>query len=104
LLMSGALPDDPSSPLGGIAVIEIGHSVAAPYAGQILADLGATVLKVENPHRGDDARHWVPPAWEDSSAVFQTLNRNRSSTSFDLKNAADCERLKGLIAHSDIVI
>jgi crotonobetainyl-CoA:carnitine CoA-transferase CaiB-like acyl-CoA transferase len=99
---------DPESnaaqPLSGLAVIEIGHSVAAPYAGQILADLGATVIKVENPHRGDDARHWVPPAWEDSSAVFQTLNRNKYSTSIDLKDPAACDLLRELIAHSDVVI
>lgn len=93
-----------AQPLSGLAVIEIGHSVAAPYAGQILADLGATVIKVENPQRGDDARHWVPPAWEDSSAVFQTLNRNKYSTSFDLKDPAACSRLRELIAHSDVVI
>jgi len=91
-------------PLSGLAVIEIGHSVAAPYAGQILADLGATVIKVENPYGGDDARQWIPPAWEDSSAVFQTLNRNKYSTSFDLKDPVECGRLKELIAHSDIVI
>ncbi len=93
-----------SQPLSGLAVIEIGHSVAAPYAGQILADLGAMVIKVENPHRGDDARHWVPPAWEDSSAVFQTINRNKYSTSFDLKDPTACERVRELIAHSDVVI
>jgi crotonobetainyl-CoA:carnitine CoA-transferase CaiB-like acyl-CoA transferase len=98
-------PDaDPSSPLAGIAVIEVGHSVAAPYAGQILADLGATVLKIENPRGGDDARNWVPPAWFGSSAVFQTLNRNKYSIAVDLKTPKGQHDLERLIANADIVI
>ena len=59
--------------LEGLKVIELGHSVAAPFAGQILADLGATVLKIESP-TGDDARGWGPPFWEGTSATFQSLN------------------------------
>ena len=50
-----------SQPLSGITVVELGHSVAAPFGGQTLADLGARVVKVENPDGGDDARHWGPP-------------------------------------------
>jgi crotonobetainyl-CoA:carnitine CoA-transferase CaiB-like acyl-CoA transferase len=102
--MSGALPDDPSSPLSGIAVIEIGHSVAAPFAGQILADLGATVLKIENPRGGDDARNWVPPVWFGTSAVFQTLNRNKYSVAIDLKASDGRDELRRLIAASDVLI
>src|ERR1700749_4934568 len=103
LLMSGALPDDPSSPLGGIAVIEIGHSVAAPFAGQILADLGAPVLKIENPRGGGDARNWVPPVWYGTSAVFQTLNRNKYSVAIDLKASEGRDELRRLIADSDVL-
>ena len=51
-----------SQPLAGIVVIELGHSVAAPFAGQILADLGAEVIKIEK-LEGDDARRWGPPFW-----------------------------------------
>jgi crotonobetainyl-CoA:carnitine CoA-transferase CaiB-like acyl-CoA transferase len=94
----------PASPLCGIGVVEIGHSVAVPYAGQILADLGATVIKIENPNGGDDARQWVPPAWHDSSAVFQTMNRNKRSACFDLKNPEDKRKVLDLIAYADIVI
>jgi crotonobetainyl-CoA:carnitine CoA-transferase CaiB-like acyl-CoA transferase len=94
----------PAAPLDGIAVIEIGHSVAGPYAGQVLADLGATVIKVENPNGGDDARHWVPPVWGDSSAVFQTLNRNKYSAALNLKEADGQAKAKALIAEADIVI
>lgn len=91
-------------PLRGIAVIEIGHSVAAPFAGQILADLGATVLKIENPHGGDDARHWVPPSWGDSSAVFQTVNRNKHSVTADLKDEIGRQSVRDLAAKADVVI
>ena len=55
---------EPSLPLDGITVIELGHSVAAPYAGEILGDLGADVIKIEKAD-GDDARKWAPPYWGD---------------------------------------
>ena len=48
-------------PLRGVVAVELGHSVAAPFAGQILGDLGAMVIKVEKPGAGDDARAWGPP-------------------------------------------
>ena len=57
-------------PLEGVVVVELGHSVAAPYAGLILADLGARVIKVENPKHGDYARDWGPPFWGDTSSSF----------------------------------
>jgi crotonobetainyl-CoA:carnitine CoA-transferase CaiB-like acyl-CoA transferase len=92
-------------PLSGLTVIELGHSVAAPFAGQILADLGARVIKVENPDGGDDARGWGPPFWHGSSATFQSLNRNKLSVTVDLKDAVDCERLRALMAgEADVVI
>ena len=59
-------------PLAGITVCELGHSVAAPFAAQVLGDLGASVMKIEKPG-GDDARRWGPPFWEGESAIFQTL-------------------------------
>lgn len=92
-------------PLAGITVVEMGHSVAAPFAGQILGDLGARVVKVENPSGGDDARSWGPPFWHGASATFQSLNRNKLSVALDLKNAAECERLRAFITgEADVVI
>jgi crotonobetainyl-CoA:carnitine CoA-transferase CaiB-like acyl-CoA transferase len=92
-------------PLAGLTVIELGHSVAAPFAGQILGDLGARVIKVENPDGGDDARAWGPPFWHGSSATFQSLNRNKLSVAVDLKDPEDCARLRALIvAQADVVI
>ena len=92
-------------PLTGITVVELGHSVAAPYAGQILADLGAKVVKVENPSHGDDARLWGPPFWHGSSATFQSLNRNKLSVAVNLKDEPQLAQLRDYIVSSaDVVI
>ena len=78
-------------PLSGIHVVELGGSVAAPYATEILADLGAHVVKVEKPDGGDDARGWGPPFWHGASSAFQVLNRNKYSVTVDLKDAGELE-------------
>lgn len=91
-------------PLENITVIEIGHSVAAPYAGEILGDLGADVIKIEKAE-GDDARNWAPPFWGKMSATFQSLNRNKRSVVVNLKNGAELELLQRLIVQrADVVI
>jgi crotonobetainyl-CoA:carnitine CoA-transferase CaiB-like acyl-CoA transferase len=91
-------------PLDGITVIELGHSVAAPYAGEILGDLGADVIKIEKLD-GDDARKWGPPFWGDASATFQSFNRNKRSVVVNLKDNAERERLRKLILErADVVI
>ena len=65
-----------TKPLSGVVVIEIGHSIAAPYAGMILGELGAEVIKVENPKGGDACRGWGPPFAEDGAATcFHAVNR-----------------------------
>lgn len=96
--MSGYLP------LAGVTVIELGHSVAAPYAGEILADLGADVIKVEKVE-GDDARKWAPPYLGDMSATFQSLNRNKRSVVVNLRNKDELAALQRLILEkADVVI
>ncbi len=96
--------NESGTPLAGLTVIELGHSVAAPFAGQILADLGADVIKAEKAE-GDDARHWGPPFWEGASATFQPLNRNKKSVVCDLRDAAQIGALKRLIQdRADIVL
>ena len=93
-----------STPLAGLVVIELGHSVAAPFAGQILADLGAEVIKVEKAE-GDDARHWGPPFWEGASSSFQPLNRSKKSVVCELRDPAQLAALKLLIHdRADIVL
>jgi crotonobetainyl-CoA:carnitine CoA-transferase CaiB-like acyl-CoA transferase len=95
---------DQTLPLKGMRVIEIGHSVAAPYAGLILAELGAEVVKVERPVAGDDARGWGPPFVDGMSAVYHALNRLKRSVTLDLKSADGVEKLKRLARASDAVI
>src|SRR5216683_6592266 len=96
--------DPRSLPLGGVTIIELGHSVAAPYACEILGDLGADVIKVEKAD-GDDARKWAPPYWGAMSATFQSFNRNKRSVVVNLKDAAERERLRKLIIdRADVVV
>jgi crotonobetainyl-CoA:carnitine CoA-transferase CaiB-like acyl-CoA transferase len=85
-------------------MVELGHSVAAPFAGQIFSELGAQVIKIEKAD-GDDARKWGPPFWEGASAFFQALNRNKQSVVCELRDPAQLAALKQLICdRADIVI
>ena len=93
-----------SLPLAGRIVVELGHSVAAPAAGQILADLGADVVKVEKAD-GDDARKWGPPFVDGAAATFQALNRKKRSVVCDLRD----EKQRGalvefIVARADVVL
>jgi crotonobetainyl-CoA:carnitine CoA-transferase CaiB-like acyl-CoA transferase len=92
-------------PLDGVTVIELGTSVAAPVAGMVLAELGARVIKVENPQGGDDARRWGPPFEEGVAPVFLALNRNKRSAAIDLKDPAQVEALRSFIKReADVVL
>jgi crotonobetainyl-CoA:carnitine CoA-transferase CaiB-like acyl-CoA transferase len=103
--MQEAMMADAGKPLEGLMVVELGHSVAAPYAGLILADLGARVIKVENPKGGDYARGWGPPFWQDTSSCFHGLNRGKEAMTADFGDPQDCEALKALILEkADAVI
>jgi crotonobetainyl-CoA:carnitine CoA-transferase CaiB-like acyl-CoA transferase len=94
-----------SLPLEGITVVELGHSVAAPYAGQILGDLGARVVKIEKPGTGDDARSWGPPFVGDMSACFLSLNRNKQSVELDLKDETARAALRSFVKNeADVVL
>ena len=98
-------------PLEGLSVLDLSRVLAGPYATMVLGDLGADVLKVEHPERGDDTRHWGPPFAKDGtvgevgeSAYFLAINRNKRSVGLDLKAAGDLERLKQLAAGADVLI
>jgi crotonobetainyl-CoA:carnitine CoA-transferase CaiB-like acyl-CoA transferase len=96
-----------TKPLSGITVVEIGHSIAAPYAGMILGELGADVIKVENPQSGGDAcRGWGPPFAEDGAATcFHAVNRAKSGITIDLADPDDTARLRALIVErADVVL
>jgi crotonobetainyl-CoA:carnitine CoA-transferase CaiB-like acyl-CoA transferase len=92
-------------PLAGLTVLEIGHSIAAPVAGMILGELGADVVKVENPGTGDYCRDWGPPFYDGAAAAFQAVNRAKRGITVDFKDAAQVERLRTFIRdHVDVLI
>ena len=95
---------DPGRPYHGLVVLELGHSVAAPFVGQILSELGARIVKVEKAS-GDDARGWGPPFIEGASAIFQVLNRNKQSIVCDLRDPRQCNALREFIQEeADVVL
>ncbi|WP_404934756.1 CaiB/BaiF CoA transferase family protein [Nitratireductor sp. L15S-10] len=97
-------------PLKGIRVIELARILAGPWAGQVLADLGADVIKVENPNGGDDTRKWGPPFVEGadgenlSAAYYHSCNRGKRSIALDFSKPEEAEKLKKLIATADVLI
>jgi crotonobetainyl-CoA:carnitine CoA-transferase CaiB-like acyl-CoA transferase len=115
--MSGRKPEHPSSsismskvvhdvsrPLTGTTVVELGNSIAGPFASQILSDLGARVVKIEKA-KGDDARHWGPPFVDGSAATFQAVNRSKRSVVADLRDPLQARALQTFITtHADVVV
>jgi crotonobetainyl-CoA:carnitine CoA-transferase CaiB-like acyl-CoA transferase len=91
-------------PLEGIVVADLTQNVAGPFCTQILGDMGADVIKIEPPERGDEARAWAPPYWGDESATFLSLNRNKRSLGLDLKAAGGLEVLRRLVARADVFV
>jgi crotonobetainyl-CoA:carnitine CoA-transferase CaiB-like acyl-CoA transferase len=92
-------------PLSGLTVVEIGHSVAAPYAGMILGELGAEVIKVENPKGGDPCRGWGPPFTGDTATAFYTFNRAKRGVTIDLADPDQVDKLRALIRdRADVLI
>ncbi len=92
------------SPLAGILVADLTQNVAGPYCTQILGDLGAEVIKVERPGRGDDARAWAPPYWGAESAAFMAVNRNKRSVAVDLKAPEGRAIVERLVARADVLV
>lgn len=90
-------------PLEGVKVLDLSRLLPGPYATLVLADLGATVDKVEEPGTGDYTRH-MPPMKDDTSALFIGLNRNKRSLELDLKTAAGVATLKSLVRHYDVLV
>lgn len=91
--------------LEGIGVIDLSSVLAGPYCTMLLGDLGAEVIKVEKPGKGDDTRHWGPPYTHDGrSAYFLCVNRNKRSMTLNLKSKRGMEILRELIRQGDILI
>ena len=93
-----------SLPLEGIRVADFTQALSGPYCTMLLADLGADVVKVERPGRGDDSRHWGPPFVGDTAAYFLAVNRNKRSLELDLRSPGGREAAAALVAVSDVVV
>jgi crotonobetainyl-CoA:carnitine CoA-transferase CaiB-like acyl-CoA transferase len=97
-------------PLAGVKVLELARILAGPWAGQLLADLGAEVIKVERPGVGDDTRHWGPPFVTGSdgenlgAAYFHACNRGKQSVAIDLDGEQGQAQVRALAAEADILI
>lgn len=97
-------------PLAGLRVLELARILAGPWAGQLLADLGADVIKVERPGDGDDTRHWGPPFITGadgenlSAAYYHACNRGKRSIAIDIASAEGQARVRDLAAGADVVI
>lgn len=85
-------------------MLDLSRVLAGPFATMILADLGADVVKVERPGKGDDTRHWGPPFTGGESAYFLSTNRNKRSITADFKSGKDLEHVKRLAGGADVVI
>ncbi|MBI2178666.1 MAG: CoA transferase, partial [Candidatus Tectomicrobia bacterium] len=92
------------APLEGIRVLDLTRILAGPYCTMMLGDMGAEVIKVENPDGGDDTRAWGPPFLNGVSTYFISINRNKKSVTINLKNEKGKALLAGFIRASDVVV
>ena len=100
-----ARPAGAPTPLGGLRVVDFSHFIAGPFASMILADLGADVLKIEAPKRGDDLRRYPPVHPKlDQGAPFLWSNRNKKSVALDLKSAEGIALARDLIVKADVLL
>jgi crotonobetainyl-CoA:carnitine CoA-transferase CaiB-like acyl-CoA transferase len=93
-----------NQPLSGLRVLDLSRVLAGPFCSMVLGDLGAEVIKVERPGRGDDTREWGPPFHDGMSAYFISVNRNKRSITLDLARPAARAVLDRLVARSDVLI
>jgi crotonobetainyl-CoA:carnitine CoA-transferase CaiB-like acyl-CoA transferase len=91
--------------LADLRIVDFSRVLAGPLATMVLADLGAEVIKIERPGRGDETRSWGPP-WDESgdATYFQAVNRNKESIALDLRAPADAARARDLLADADVVV
>ena len=99
-----ALGDMPATgPLSGIVVADLSRVLAGPYCTMLLADMGATVVKVEGPG-GDDTRGWAPPRRGEESTYYLSINRNKHSIALDFKNPDDLATVRSIIDRADVLV
>ena len=93
-----------SGPLEGIRVVDLTRILAGPYCTMMLGDMGAEIIKIENPDGGDDTRGWGPPFLNGVSTYFISINRNKKSLTLNLKDERGKELLRDLIRKSDVMV
>ena len=105
------MPSNPSGALSHIRVLDLSRVLAGPWCTQILADLGAEVIKIERPGTGDETRHWGPPYLKDhagnetsESAYFLATNRGKKSVAIDISTDAGQALILELAKLSDVLI
>src|SRR5213075_2481726 len=91
------------APLSGIRIVDLTRAVAGPFCTMMLGDMGADVLKIEEPEHGDDTRDWGPFI-NGAGSFYLELNRSKKSVALDLKTPAGADALRGLIATADVLI
>lgn len=92
------------APLSGILVLDLTRAVAGPFCTMCMGDLGARVIKVEEPGSGDETRHWGPPFVGDNSTYWLGLNRNKESVALNLKQPGDRRVLLDMAQKADVVV
>lgn len=98
------MPDQTSGPLSGTNVLDLTRVLSGPYCTMMLADMGARVIKVEQPGRGDDTRGWGPPFEKGESSYFMSVNRNKESLTLNLKHPEGRTILNSLLDETDVLV
>jgi crotonobetainyl-CoA:carnitine CoA-transferase CaiB-like acyl-CoA transferase len=105
------MPEDRTGPLSHLTVLDLSRIMAAPWATQIFADLGADVIKIERPGAGDDTRSWGPPFLKDKdgsitreSGYYLSVNRGKRSVTIDISAPEGQDIVRQLASTADIVI
>ena len=93
-----------SGPLHGITILDLSRVLSGPYCTMLAADMGARVIKVEHPERGDDTRAWGPPFQSGESAYYLSVNRNKESIAIDFKTPQGREVLTSLAGRADAIV
>ncbi len=95
---------DPTGPLTGTTVLDLTRVLSGPYCTMMLADMGARVIKLEQPGRGDDTRGWGPPFETGESSYFMSVNRNKESLTLNLKHPEGRQILEALLDRADVLV
>jgi formyl-CoA transferase/CoA:oxalate CoA-transferase len=98
------MTEQPDGPLSGLTVLDLTRVLSGPYCTMMLADMGARVIKLEQPGRGDDTRGWGPPFQNGESAYFMSINRNKESLTLNLKHPDGRHIIDGLIDRADVLV